>query len=125
MGSAEKDPSLDIDGWDTVAKVVILANAMMGALISLSNGVREGIGDITRQEVERARRNSQVIELIGSARQKADKLRLEVRPKSISVRHPLAGAEDLRRGSSFTPTCMVRSPSIAVIWGWRPQLLQL
>jgi len=101
VGLAEKDPTLDIDGWDTAAKVVILANAMMGTLSTLPEVVREGIGGITRQAVERARLNNEVIKLIGAARKEADGLRLEVRPKSISVRHPLAGVEGLRKGIVF------------------------
>ena len=35
IGIAETDPTLDVDGWDAAAKVVILANAVLGANVQL------------------------------------------------------------------------------------------
>jgi homoserine dehydrogenase len=100
-GLAEKDPSLDVDGWDTAAKVVILANSMMGTLAALPDVTVEGISGITQPDVERAKGANRVIKLIGSARREADKVQLAVRPTALSNEHPLARVKGLRKGIVF------------------------
>ena len=47
VGAAEADPSLDTGGWDTAFKLLIIANHMLGANISLSDIDVTGIEDIT------------------------------------------------------------------------------
>jgi homoserine dehydrogenase len=101
IGLAEKDPSLDVDGWDTAAKVVILANSMMGSCATLSNVVVAGIAAVTRQDVTSARQGGQVVKLIGSAQWGDRTLNLAVRPTSIPIEHPLARVEGLRKGIVF------------------------
>ena len=45
-GIAEADPSLDVGGWDTANKLIIIANTIMDANITLSDIAVEGIEDI-------------------------------------------------------------------------------
>lgn len=101
IGLAEKDPRMDVDGWDTAAKVVILANAMMDTLATLSDIAVEGIAGITQDDVAKAKEGGQVIKLIGSARREAGRTDLVARPTSIPIEHPLARVEGLRKGIVF------------------------
>ncbi|MCZ7544598.1 MAG: hypothetical protein M5R40_14235 [Anaerolineae bacterium] len=42
-GLAEADPTLDVDGWDSAVKTVVLANVAMGADLRPADVAREGI----------------------------------------------------------------------------------
>lgn len=101
IGIAEKDPQMDVDGWDTAAKVVILANSMMDTTATLSDVAREGIVGVTQDDVAKARESGQVIKLIGSAWRQAGRTDLVVRPTTIPIEHPLARVEGLRKGIVF------------------------
>lgn len=65
LGYAETDPSADVDGIDTQSKVTILANAVLGLGLSVSDVKTQGIRDISRQAVEAAARDGQSLKLIG------------------------------------------------------------
>ena len=67
VGAAEADPSLDVDGWDTAFKLLIIVNSILGANITLDDIDVTGITDITADmlQVEAARGNT--IKLVASA----------------------------------------------------------
>jgi homoserine dehydrogenase len=46
-GLAETDPSLDVDGWDAAAKLVIVANAVLKQPATIRDVEVEGIGNVT------------------------------------------------------------------------------
>ena len=71
-GIAETDPTLDVDGWDAAAKVVIIANAVLGANLHLSDVRRQGIREISAQQLQDAQLRGQTIKLIARARRAGD-----------------------------------------------------
>ncbi|HHQ44639.1 MAG TPA: homoserine dehydrogenase, partial [Candidatus Altiarchaeales archaeon] len=79
LGYAEADPSYDIDGIDTAAKVVILANHFLGKTAKFKDVKVEGIRKITPQALELANKNGHTIKLIGDAKN------MTVAPKIISI----------------------------------------
>ncbi|MEM3437287.1 MAG: homoserine dehydrogenase [Nitrososphaerales archaeon] len=79
LGYAEKDPSLDIDGFDTACKLVIMANWIMGKKVTLKDVKIKGIRNITLEDLMDADRNGKAIKLIGSINKN-----IEVKPKEIS-----------------------------------------
>ncbi|MEW6211480.1 MAG: hypothetical protein AB1631_24150 [Acidobacteriota bacterium] len=82
-GIAEPDPRLDIGGWDTAVKILILAKQLMGARCSLAEVSRIGIGKETESLIESARARGCVIRLIGRARIWQGRVRVSVAPKMI------------------------------------------
>ncbi len=65
MGVAEADPSLDIDGWDAAAKLVILAR-LLGLKLNISGIARESLSKVTlRDVVEALKRNSVIKHVAG------------------------------------------------------------
>jgi homoserine dehydrogenase len=66
LGYAEREPSMDIDGFDTACKVVILANWIMNKKITLKDVDRTGIRDVTLQALDEASKRGNTIKLIGS-----------------------------------------------------------
>jgi homoserine dehydrogenase len=66
-GIAEADPSLDVDGWDTANKLLIIVNSLLGADISLGDIAVTGIAGITPQTIAAEAARGHVIKLVASA----------------------------------------------------------
>ncbi|MGQ9718635.1 MAG: homoserine dehydrogenase [Nitrososphaerales archaeon] len=84
LGYAEKDPSLDIDGFDTACKLVIMANWIMRKKVTLKDVKIAGIRHITLRDLMNYAKKDNTIKLIGSIDEG-----LEVKPRGISKRDPL------------------------------------
>ncbi len=67
LGYAETDPTNDLDGHDAAAKVVILANSVLGREITIDDVEVRGTRDITRQAVELAKAHGFRIRLVAEA----------------------------------------------------------
>ena len=65
-GYVEADESLDLDGLDAAAKLVILANWIMGMKVTMPDIDRIGIRDVTTDDIKNANRNDSSIKLIAS-----------------------------------------------------------
>jgi homoserine dehydrogenase len=66
LGYAEKEPSMDIDGFDTACKVVILSNWIMNRKVTLRDVDRTGIRDVTLEALDEATKRCNTVKLIGS-----------------------------------------------------------
>ncbi len=84
-GYAETVPSLDIDGYDAAAKLVIMANWLMGMKVALEDVNRNGITKVKTQEVSKAIKKGNAIKLIASCENK----RLVVKPMEVSKLDPI------------------------------------
>lgn len=83
-GYVEADESLDLDGIDAAAKLVILANWVMDMKVTLPDVCSIGIRGVTAGEMASARDRNCAIKLIAAC----DK-ELSVRPREISYGDPL------------------------------------
>ncbi len=66
-GLAETDPSLDVEGWDTANKLVIIANSFLGVRVTLADVAVTGITQLTPDEVQAAAARGEVIKLVATA----------------------------------------------------------
>ena len=64
-GYAETDPSNDVEGLDTAAKIVIIANWVLKHRTSLEDLKISGISKVTSKQLEQASRHGARIKLIG------------------------------------------------------------
>jgi len=83
-GYVEADESLDLDGLDAAAKLVILANWVMGMKVTLPDINCTGIRKITSEDIKKASKNNSSIKLIASCNKD-----LIVGPKEVSNDDPL------------------------------------
>lgn len=88
-GIAEPDPSLDVDGWDTACKILLISNAVAGTNFTLSDIAREGIRGITLDDIRKARNDGKVLKLLGRFVRDGGKDKAEVRLTAIDKTHPL------------------------------------
>lgn len=84
-GYAEANPSLDIDGDDAAAKLVIMANWIMGYKVTLADVEKVGISNIDPNEFAKASEQGKSVKLIA----KCDKSELFVKPLPISKDDPI------------------------------------
>ena len=83
-GYVEADESLDLDGLDAAAKLVILANWIMGMKVTLPDIDCTGIRKVTVEDIKKAAKNNCAIKLIASCNKE-----LIVGPKEVSNDDPL------------------------------------
>jgi len=82
-GIAEADPALDVEGWDTANKLVIIANSFLGIHVGLNDVDVEGITKVTRDDLEIANRYGQNIKLLAVAEATTDGYQLSVSPTLV------------------------------------------
>ena len=95
-GYVEADEALDLDGLDAAAKLVILANWIMGMKVTMPDILCTGIRKVTIEDIKKAESNNSVLKLIASC----DK-ELTVSPKEISKNDPL-GVNGTLNAIAFT-----------------------
>ena len=90
LGYAEADPSGDVEGRDAAAKVVILANVLMGVDLTLSQVATTGIGQLTAADIAAAQAQGKRWKLIGWVRRENGRLQASVAPAMLPLSDPLA-----------------------------------
>ena len=83
-GYVEADPSLDIDGYDAAAKLVILANWVMNKKVTMKDVRFRGIKEVSVDDMKKAMKRDSIIKLIASSNK-----HLVVEPTEISKTDPL------------------------------------
>jgi homoserine dehydrogenase len=83
-GYVEADESLDLDGLDAAAKLVILANWIMGMKVTMPDIKCTGIRKVTTEDIKKAVKKKCAIKLIASCDRD-----LQVGPKEVSIDDPL------------------------------------
>jgi len=91
LGFAEADPSSDVDGHDVAYKLSILAALSFQRFVKPSDIYREGIRNITPEDLALAKEFGYRIKLVGTARNtKSGALAVRVHPTLVPLGHPLA-----------------------------------
>jgi homoserine dehydrogenase len=93
LGYAEADPSEDVSGADSAAKMVILATIAFGSRVTLDSVVYAGIEGLQAEHLRAANQLDMVVRLVGSATLVDDKVDVRVQPSLIDRHHPLAAIE--------------------------------
>lgn len=92
LGIAEANADYDIDGWDAAVKAVALANVLMNADARPADVDREGIREVTGEDLRSAARAGNAIRLIARAEMSGDELKLVVAPEIVPLASPLGCA---------------------------------
>ncbi len=100
-GIAEPDPRLDLDGWDSAAKILILSRALMMARLDLASVSREGINPLTQSIVKKARSAGRVVRLLARARLESGEAKLSVSPEILSPESPFYSVSGTNKAAIF------------------------
>jgi len=89
-GLAERDPSADVDGYDSMAKTMILAGLVFGEQLRPGDVLRRGISDIDRAEVEDAIAAAARVRLVSTLESRVYGLSARVERVTLPYDDPLA-----------------------------------
>jgi len=106
LGYAEADPTADVEGFDALAKVTILANVVMGENLKPSDIPCKGISKITLDDIAEAKKQGKRWKLIGEVRRDGGAVKASVAPMMIDLSHPLAGVGGAVNALTFTTDLM-------------------
>ena len=84
-GIAEADPSIDVGGWDTAAKLVIAANSIVDAMITIADVSVSGIEDVQLDWLDQCRREGSVLKLVATAERIDTEWRFQVEPTPMPI----------------------------------------
>ena len=94
-GYAERDPSADVEGYDTMRKIAILMSIASGYEVNCDKVMAEGITNIQKEDVKILDKAGYAIRLIGHGKACGGKVFARVSPMVISKNHPLSGVKDV------------------------------
>lgn len=89
-GFAEADPSADVDGHDSAAKIAILASIAFNSRITINDVYTAGITSITTTDLEAAADMGYVVKLLAIAHRSPAGVDVRVHPAMLPKDHQLA-----------------------------------
>ncbi len=101
LGYAEADPTADVEGFDAVAKVVILANAIMGGKVKPDEVSRQGISNLRKKQIIEAQEAGLRYKLIARVKKVNNNIEASVAPEKLPLTDPLAGVMGAQNALSF------------------------
>ena len=90
LGYAEADPTFDIDGTDAAHKLVILASLAFGIPLSIDAPMKQGIQDVSPEDLEYAASMGYRVKHLGIARQTNQGIEMRVHPTLIPEHKQIA-----------------------------------
>jgi len=101
LGYAEADPTGDVEGWDAMAKVIILSNVVLGGNITAGNVQRTGITGISLADIEKAAAEGYRWKLIGETKLMRGEIVASVSPQKLPLDDPLASVMGATNALTF------------------------
>ncbi|MHB8095316.1 MAG: homoserine dehydrogenase [Candidatus Aminicenantales bacterium] len=102
-GIAEPDPTMDVDGWDTACKLLIICNTIMETDFGLGEIQVEGVRNISGDLILKAKQLGKAIKLMGkcSKDHPDHPWKIEVGLVLLDPSHPLYGVSGTSKGITF------------------------
>ncbi|MGG4496015.1 homoserine dehydrogenase [Brevibacillus reuszeri] len=101
LGYAEADPTSDVDGFDALYKIVILANVVMNAPLVREDVAREGIRNVTLEQIQQAKQEGKRWKLIAKAKRVGNQVEAQVGLEAIPMTDALAGVSGAMNAVTF------------------------
>jgi homoserine dehydrogenase len=106
QGYAEADPTADVEGFDAVAKTLILASLVFGQSLKPEQVHRQGITNISLEQVTKAQAEGKCIKLVASLKLENDlpgaPVVAQVAPVALPLSDPLARVDGVMNALTFT-----------------------
>lgn len=98
LGIAEANYKLDVEGFDTACKILILANVLMNTNLKIKDLVIEGIDNIDRDILNEEKYKEKKIKLIGKVYRENKDIKAYVKPEILEKNHPLYFVDGKNKG---------------------------
>lgn len=93
LGYAEANPAADVEGFDSAYKLSILSSLAFRSKVSLEKIYREGITNITKEDIEYGKQFGYTLKLLAIGKRDGGKIEARVHPAFIPDTHPLAAVK--------------------------------
>ena len=100
-GIAETDPAMDVEGWDTAIKLIIITNALMGSNLKLQDASIEGIQNLKLEDVNKAIAQGKKIKLIGKVQREGNSWNLVAAPEAVDKNDIFFGVNGKNKGIQY------------------------
>ncbi len=94
QGYAEADPTADVEGYDVVAKALILSSVVFGHTLQPSQVMRQGITSVSEEQIQKAHAEGKRIKLVATIHAASDlgrsPIEARVEPLALPLHDPLA-----------------------------------
>jgi homoserine dehydrogenase len=90
LGYAETDPTADVEGYDALAKTLILAALVFHQPLTVEQVARQGITALTLDDVQRASAEGKRFKLVAAIERTDEQLVASVSPQALPLEDPLA-----------------------------------
>ena len=94
LGFAESNPTLDIDGWDSLYKLIIITVHAFGVYVAPENILTSGISTMNDSDIRFAQEKDRRIKLVAHVEKIDDRLIMCVLPQLISRNKYIYSVED-------------------------------
>ncbi|MDI6021996.1 hypothetical protein QBL02_00390 [Leucobacter sp. UT-8R-CII-1-4] len=98
LGIAEADPTFDLDGFDTAAKLVIIAGFAFGEWLSLADVPRQSVREITEAQMQAWRSSAEKPALVGVIERSDNSLSARVSLQAYKKDHPYSRTSGSTKG---------------------------
>ncbi|HET7626893.1 MAG TPA: homoserine dehydrogenase [Bacillales bacterium] len=112
LGYAEADPTNDVEGYDALYKVVILANVLLNVPLKKEQVTRRGISQLTLKDIEEAKKDGKTWKLVAKVKRDGDVVSASVGPEKLLSDDPLASVSGAL--NAITYECDLSGPVTVV-----------
>lgn len=98
LGYAERNPEADIEGYDAVRKIAILASLANGKTVNFEEIYTEGISKITAEDFKYAKKMGRSIKLLGKCKNEDTGIVCSVAPRLLAPDHLLYNVSGVTNG---------------------------
>ena len=100
-GIAEANPRLDVLGYDTACKIIILSNVLIDTNINLSDIEIQGITEVKLEYLKELKKKNKKLKLIGKVESLDAEVKAYVKLIEIDENHPLYFVDYKNKGVYF------------------------
>ena len=101
IGIAETNPYMDVEGYDTAIKMIILTNYFFDSQIALKDVDIVGISNLSKEVINRAKDSGGKIKLLGKTYRENDEIKIKVSPEILNDEHSLYSVDGKNKGILF------------------------
>ncbi len=102
LGYAEADPTADVEGYDAMYKLSILASMAFHAHMPIDVIYREGISKLGKTDFETAKRLGYRIKLLAIGKKDGHRIEVRVHPTMLPMEHPLSSVRGVFNAIQIT-----------------------
>lgn len=106
LGYAEANPTADVEGYDAAYKLSILSSLAFHTKIPFANIYREGITDISVDDINYGKQFGYVLKLLAIGKNSENGIEARVHPAFINKSHPLASVNDSYNAVFISGDCV-------------------